>query len=125
MEDLNIELQEIINDSLGIDISVDELEDLDCEMSKSNDFSIEINGCEYRFISENTIEDVYFDEQKDLIEDCYLGGKELPWWFEIDWGKTIDNVLSSDGYGNHFSGYDGSEETFGYDGEVWYVFRTN
>ena len=126
MEDLiNVKLQGIINDSLGITISYIELDDLENEMSKSNDFTIDLDGCQYRFISENTIEDTYHDEQMDLIKECFLDGKDLPWWFEIDWDKTIENVFNADGYGNHFSGYDGSEETFGYDGEVWYVFRTN
>jgi len=124
MEDYT-ELQEIITDSLGIDVSQDELEALDVETSRSNDFHLEIGGNEYRFISEKTIEDIYQEEQEELIKECYLGGNELPWWIEIDWEKTVENVLSSDGYGNHFSGYDGSEETFGYKDEVWYVFRTN
>lgn len=124
MEDYT-ELQEIISDSLGIHISQDELEELDIEMNKKNDFHLEIGGNEYRFISESSIEDIYYDGQVELIKECYLGGKELPWWIEIDWEKTVENVLSSDGYGNHFSGYDGSEETFTYNTELWYVFRTN
>ena len=99
-----------------------EIEDL---MYEENDFTIELDNKEFRFISENTIEAIYYDEQKDLIQDCFLGGKQLPLWIEIDWESTIENVLNSDGYGNHFSGYDGSEESFEYDGEVWFIFRTN
>lgn len=99
-----------------------EIEDL---MYEENDFTIELDNKEFRFISENTIEATYHDEQKDLIEDCFLGGKELPWWIEIDWEQTIENVFNADGYGHHFSSYDGSEESFAHDGELWYIFRTN
>ena len=99
-----------------------EIEDLMCY---ENEFFIYIENKQFRFISENTIQNIYHDEQKDLIEECYLGGKQLPDWIEIDWESTIENVLQSDGYGHHFSSYDGSEESLSYDGELWYIFRTN
>ena len=119
------ELKELIEDALEVNATTSNLIDLDDKFDTDNDFCFEIDGNEYRFISGNVIEDTYFDEQKDLIEECYLRGKELPHWIEIDWEKTIDNVLSSDGYGNHFASYDGSEESFGYEDELWYVFRIN
>jgi hypothetical protein len=98
-----------------------EIEDL---MYEENDFFIKLENKEFRFISGIIIESVYYDEQKDLIEDCFIP-RDLPTWIEIDWEQTIENVLQSDGYGNHFSGYDGSEESFTYKGEVWFIFRTN
>jgi hypothetical protein len=99
-----------------------EIEDL---MYEENDFTIELDNKEFRFISENTIEATYYDSQKELIEEVYFPKENLPWWIEIDWEQTIENVLSADGYGNHFSTYDGSEESFAHDGELWYIFRTN
>lgn len=125
MEDLNLELTEIINDSLSVNITEVEVEELYEIMCKENDFSREIDGKEYRFISENTIEDTYYDEQLELIKELYFPNENLPWWIEIDWDRTIENVFNADGYGNFFSGYDGSEETFSFDDELWYVFRTN
>lgn len=117
------ELKELIADNLDAKMNKKELEYLDDQLAYDNDFTIEIDGNEYRFISEKTIEDTYFDEQKDLIKEIYLGGKELPYWIEIDWEATIENVLSSDGYGNHFASYDGEEIDFVYSDERWYVFR--
>lgn len=125
MEDLNLELTEIINDSLSVNITEVEVEELYEIMCKENDFSREIDGKEYRFISENTIEDTYYDEQLELIKELYFPNENLPWWIEIDWDRTIENVFNADGYGNFFSRYDGSEETFSFDDELWYVFRTN
>lgn len=119
------ELKEIIEYTLDAKLPTKDLTLLDEMLNTQNDFVFEIDGGEYRFISDNLIEDIYHDEQMELIEDCFLGGKELPSWIEIDWDKTIDNVYQSDGYGNHFSTYDGSEETFNYDEETWYIFRVN
>ena len=122
----NLELlQEEITSVMGIEITEIESENVKDEMDRGFDFHIELDGNEYRFISESAIDDIYHDEQMELIKECYLDGKDLPWWFEIDWDKTVENVLNADGYGHHFSQYDGSEETFRYDGELWYVFRTN
>ena len=119
------ELKEIIEDTLEVKITTKELKILEDMLYSQNDFTYDIDGGEYRFISDNLIEDIYHDEQIYFIEECFLGGKELPSWIEIDWDKTINNVFISDGYGNHFSTYDGSEETFNYDEETWYIFRVN
>ena len=119
------DLKEIIADKLDIILSEEQFENLDELLNTQIDFTFEIDGAEYRFICDDVIHDIYHDEQVELIEDCFLGGKELPNWIEIDWNKTIDNVYQSDGYGNHFSTYDGSEESFTYDRELWYIFRIN
>lgn len=119
------ELNEIIVDTLDVEVTTKQLHELDDMFNSKNDFTFEFEYKEYRFISDNMIEDIYHDEQIDLIEECFLGGKQLPSWIEIDWDKTINNVYESDGYGNHFSSYDGSEETFYYDEELWYAFRIN
>lgn len=86
---------------------------------ESDDTTIELDGMEFRIINENAIREIYQDSQEELIKDCHL--PTLPWWLEIDWKSTVQNVLDSDGYGNHFGTYDGDElYTDGY-----YIFRTN
>ena len=117
------DLKSTIESILSIEIDSNELELLDDKMYTKNDFYVQIDGAEYRFINEDAIWWIYQEEQKDLINECYLGGVELPSWLEIDWEKTCENVYSSDGYGHHFSSYDGSEEFFNIDGEGWYMFK--
>lgn len=34
----------------------------------------------------------FVDAMRELVEECYLGGKELPSFIEIDWQKTADNL---------------------------------
>ena len=78
------------------------------------------DGREYRVLHESEIDRIYHPEMKETIEDCYLG-REFPWWIEIDWDETVQNVLDSDGYGNHFATYDHEEHYY----EGYYVFRTD
>jgi hypothetical protein len=92
---------------------------------EDEDFTIDLCGNEYRFISECSIEDIYYEEQLELIKENYFDNKDLPWWIEIDWEKTIENVFNSDGYGHHFSTYDCSEENISFEDNSYYVFRTN
>ena len=114
---------------LDIELSKEEAEtlwnNLFWDNREKEDFTIELGGNEYRFISECSIEDIYYEEQVELIKECYFDNKDLPWWVEIDWEKTVENVLYSDGYGNHFSRYDGSEENISFEDHSYYVFRTN
>lgn len=100
----------------------DEKENLIDLLRTKNDFYFEPeSGGEYRVIDENYINDIHHEENLELIKDCYLDGKDLPWWIEIDWKKTTQNVRDSDGYGHHFSAYDGCEEYI----DGFYIFRTN
>ena len=106
---------------LDISLDGDEIESL-IEALGSADFTIKLGGNEYRFIHEADIWDIYVESIQQLVEDCYLMETDLSkiWWLEIDWEKTAKNCYA-DGYGHHFSGYDGSEaEAAGY-----YIFRTN
>ena len=93
------------------------------EKMGEDDFSFELDGNEYRIISESEIWDIYVDEIKNLVNDCYdLKLDQVPEFIalSIDWEKTAENAYS-DGYGHTFSSYDGSEcEAGGY-----YIFRTN
>jgi hypothetical protein len=88
-----------------------------------DDFSFDFEGAEYRIIADSSIWDIYVDEIRHIVEDCYdLNLDDIPGFvaFEIDWNKTAENAYQ-DGYGHTFSGYDGSElETKNH-----YIFRTN
>jgi len=118
-------LLEIANE-YSIDISDDDIKqeyiDTIENAIESDNSTIELDSMEFRIINEDAIREIYQDEQEELIKDCYLSNlKEIPWWLEIDWEKTVENVLDSDGYGHHFASYDGGElYTDGY-----YIFRTN
>lgn len=88
-----------------------------------SDFTLDFDGHEYRLIGEDAIWDIYVDEIKNIVEDCYdLKLDSIPDFvaWNIDWEQTAKNAYV-DGYGHTFSGYDGSEEEAG----KYYIFRTN
>jgi len=93
------------------------------EASDMDDFTIEHDGNEYRVISESSIWDIYVEEIKQVVDDCYdLKLDKLPEFISvsIDWEQTAKNAFS-DGYGHTFSGYDhGEVET-----QNFHIFRTN
>lgn len=86
-----------------------------------NDFHIgggQWDYTEWRFIHKDDIVDIYYDEMVDLIKQCHK--IDVPDFVVIDWDKTVENCMI-DGYGHHFSHYDGSENhSSGY-----YIFRVN
>lgn len=88
-----------------------------------DDFSFELDGNEYRLISESEIWDIYVGEIKNIVNDCYdLNLDKIPQFIalSINWEETAKNAYA-DGYGHTFSSYDGSEcEAGGY-----FIFRTN
>lgn len=84
------------------------------------DMYLEFNGAEYRLIDEDSIWEIYVEGIKEITQDCYLDGRELEWWIAIDWEATA-KICMADGYGHHFSGYDGSQSAL----NGYYVFRTN
>jgi hypothetical protein len=113
-----------LQERLDITISKDEFNNLLEELYISNDFNIILDGLDYRFINEDAIESIHFDEVKEQLKDCYAGLNELPWFIKIDWDDTIENIRDADGYGHHFSTWDGSEEIFKFEsGESYYIFR--
>jgi len=85
------------------------------------DFYIELDGKEYRFIYEHAIDDIYAEEQRDFIEQEL---PDLPSYVEIDWEQTIENV-KADGFANWFAGYDGQELEAEFDGMFYYIYRVN
>ncbi len=110
---------------LEIETTKEERHELLNSLYRENDFCWEADGAEYRIICEDVIEEIHTEEVKDLTQDAYLNTTDLEklWWIEIDWEKTAENVRQADGYGHHFSTYDGSEEEFILDGGSYYVFR--
>lgn len=88
-----------------------------------DDFYLEFDGNEYRLIHDDAIWQIYVDEIKSIVGDCYdLKLDDIPDFiaWEIDWEQTAKNA-HADGYGHTFSSYDHSEqECNGY-----YIFRTN
>lgn len=98
------------------------IEELESKLG-NDDFYFEFDGNEYRLISESAIWDIYVDEIRNIVNDCYdLKLDNIPSFvaWEIDWEQTAKNAYV-DGYGHTFSGYDGSELEIG----NYFVFRTN
>lgn len=113
-----------LQDLLDVIISKDEFNDLLEEVNISNDFIFILDGLDYRFINEDAIDSIHYAEIKEQLKDSYSELNELPWFITIDWDDTIENIRNADGYGHHFSTYDGSEEIFRFDsGERYYIFR--
>ena len=84
------------------------------------DFYLEIDGMEFRLIDQDAIWGIYVEEIRQVVEDCYdLKLDDIPDFvaFEVDWEQTAENAFA-DGFGHHFSGYDGSE----YDAGDYYIF---
>ena len=88
-----------------------------------DDFYFDFDGNEYRLIKDSEIWDIYVDEIKHIVNDCYnLKLDKVPDFvaLSIDWEQTAKNAYV-DGYGHTFSGYDGSEHKAG----GYWIFRTN
>lgn len=106
----------------NIDLTLSEAKEILAEIDFGiGDFSLEIDNMEFRIIHEDDIDSIHTEEIEEMTKDIFLGGNEIPWWIEIDWEKTAENVRQADGYGHHFATYDG-EELYTDD---WYIFRVN
>lgn len=119
---LKKQITQFIEDELELYAHEEEVNELEYEVENSNDFSIEIDGREYRFISEYEIWDVYVSEIKSITLDCY--DLKLPNWLSIDWQETAKNCLV-DGYGHTFASYDGDEIEYHFNGRLYHIFRIN
>jgi RNAse (barnase) inhibitor barstar len=127
MKTIKRQILEFINEELELDINREEVIEFEDQLNSENDFYIEIDGNEYRVINADAIWDIFVDEIQQTVEECYLNGADLDkfWWIELDWEKTAKNCLDADGYGHHFSSYDGSELEYTFGEEDYYIFRTN
>jgi hypothetical protein len=119
---LKKQIKEFIQDELELDAHSQEVEELKNEIENSEDFYIDIDGQEYRFISEFKIWDIYVEEIKNITLDCY--DLKLPDFLAIDWEETAQNC-SVDGYGHTFASYDGDELEHHFEGELYHIFRIN
>jgi predicted nucleotide-binding protein (sugar kinase/HSP70/actin superfamily) len=107
------------------EIPKDEIRELLKKAYTENEFYIELDGEEYRFINADIIDGIHQEEIEEITKDCYDIDFDKLSWLEIDWEKTAKNVRDSDGYGNHFATYDGYEWEVYIDEELYYYFRTN
>ena len=113
---------DFVIEDLQLEPTKGEIRDLIDELESEDDFTIDIDGKEYRFIKDYAIWEIYKEGIKEITEDCYE--IKAPSWLVIDWEETAENCYV-DGYGHHFSSYDGSEEEARLLREDWYIFRTN
>ena len=108
---------------IGIYDDVDEWELALEGAERGSDFTVELEGKEFRFIHENAIERIHREEIEELVNDCYLGEKGIPdvvrMYFDYD--SFARDCRISYGYGHHFASYDGEE----LEADGWYIFRIN
>lgn len=95
------------------------------ENNNKDDYYFEFDGNEYRIIKDGAIWEIYAEEIEELVKDCYsdvLNFDKTPSFIavSVDWEQTVKNA-HADGYGHHFSSYDGSENNYK---DNW-IFRTN
>lgn len=103
------ELIDFLHNRYGIEI--EELEDLeklenfqkkkyeeDKEILELIEIIREINiiekevGNEFQYGEQLIRKDYFEGYAKELVEDCGYITKDLPWWIEIDWSKTAENL---------------------------------
>lgn len=115
------DVEEFVND-YELETTDDQLDELLEKLTMEHDFYVELDGNEYRFIDENSIWEIYVESVKEMVQDCY--DLNVPDWIAVNWEETAENC-HVDGYGHHFSSYDGSEDEYTFDGDTYYIFRTN
>ena len=125
MKNINSVKNEILNfidSELDLLCDVYEVSEIEKKLNSDNDFTVEIDGEEYRFINEGVLWETYINTIKEITEDCYE--IDAPSWLAIDWEETAENCFV-DGYGHTFSSYDGSEIEYTFNEENYFIFRTN
>ena len=102
----------------GVEVTEENLETID-SAEVGNDFSVELDGMEFRLISDDSIERIHADEIQEYVDDCILNDcpETLQRYFDYD--SFIRDCRIGDGYGHHFSSYDGSEVN----AASYYIFR--
>ena len=77
--------------------------------------------------SEEAIDDAMESKLEDIKHDPmeYIQMYELDITDFIDMDDFVEDVISTDGRGNGLAGYDGEEREVNYDGEWFYIYRTN
>lgn len=135
----------LCRNEIGLSFDTDTAEELCEKLDTATDFTMGVDGGEYRFIETGDIDSIM---EAELDDDHYLLGCCSAWFIADITGLTVDEVekaqkadsmavlgalmakdieavqgrmASEDGYGHYFSGYDGNE----YETKHWHVFRTN
>ena len=125
LEDIETEIVEdiilFINETDGQDSAIEVIEEILNKIDSEDDFYIEVDSKEYRFIHDRIIEDEFYNYQVDLIDECYLSNVPEIVKNYFDYDKFISDC-EYDGYANTFSSYDGSTEI---ELTNYTVFRTN
>lgn len=108
------------------DFSLSQLKELDAliDSNLSDDFYIELpnNGYEYRIITSEDIADILEESLEDLVNDCYnIDELTSSGWLSNYITIDYERMARDTHYGEHFSSYDGSEES----DSDYYYFRTN
>ena len=139
------EVVKVFTGELGVSFDADSALELIDGLKSAEEFMLEVDGQEFRLIHSDDIDEIMQDE---LISDLYCLGacnaRFISDMTELDTdtiqkaqendsfellgallAKDIETVqeamASADGFGHHFSHYDGSE----YEAGNWYIFRTN
>lgn len=88
-----------------------------------DDFRFTVDRDEYRVIHDDAIERIHDDEIREMVDDCYLSDESIPATIRryFDYESFARDCRLSDGYGHHFSSYDGNEIEVG----DYHVFRLN
>lgn len=92
-----------------------------------SDFTVDFGRIEYRIISDDKIEAIHRREIEEQVDDCYdlakvrkaMGGVGM--YLTFDYDALASAARISDGYGHHFSSYDGEELEVG----NYHIFRVN
>ena len=108
----------LCRDEIGISFDADTAEELCEKLDTNTDFTMDIDGGEYRFIETGDIEGIWTDSLIELLEECYTVPDYVKPYVDYDaWAEDC----KMDGMGHHFGSYDGNE----YETNHWHVFRTN
>jgi hypothetical protein len=119
-------LEAIIDANHSVDdFETEEIQEALCSIDDNigDDFALDFDGNEYRIIHDLAIWDIYVQEIKNIVEDCYdLKLDNIPGFvaWSIDWDATAQNAYV-DGYGHTFASYDGEEVEC----KNYRIFRTN
>ena len=110
-----------INETDAQDSAIEVIEDILNKIDVEDDFYIEVDSKEYRFIHDRVIEDEFYNYNADLIDECYLSNipETIKNYFNYD---EFVSDCKYDGYANTFSSWDGSTEI---ELNNYTAFRTN
>lgn len=102
MSDLEEEIDELIDSEEDgnqniIDLKLDEIEEkvgVIKDLKEELDNLLNIKSEVPEFEEGNTLihENYWVEYVQDLVTDCGYISSDLPWWIEIDWDRTADNV---------------------------------